>query len=62
MKKLWKNNKVQFARLLAEIEAVGLTGDQRKSLCDSMDLDLVELDELFERAQTEFQTIKESLK
>ena len=61
MKNLWKDNRVQFARLLAEINSVGLSETQIEQLCNTMDLTEVELFELFDRAEIEFQDIKERL-
>lgn len=57
----WNNNKIQFARLLAEIRAVGLSTAQYMDLEDSMDLDRDEIDELLERAETEWQDIKANM-
>lgn len=48
---LWKVNSIQFPRLLAELRAAGLTTEQYEKLQDSMDLDLDEIEELFDRAQ-----------
>jgi len=56
-KDIWKDNKIQFPRLLAEIVA---TQDlNMKELCESMDLDAEEVGELFERAEVEWQKIKD---
>jgi hypothetical protein len=57
----WKNNKIQFPRLLAEIRAIGLTVDQLHQLVMNMDLSVDEIYELLERAETEWQKIKEKL-
>jgi hypothetical protein len=57
----WNEDGIQFARLLAEIRAVGLTKEQYEALSESMDLARNEIDEVLERAETEFQKIKESL-
>lgn len=54
----WENNKIQFPRLLAEINAVGLFKKQIEGLCDSMDLTKDEIQELFERAEIEFEKEK----
>ena len=56
---LWQDNSIQFPRLIAEIQAVGLTPAQLELLEDSMDLHPVEIDELFERAEQEWEQIKE---
>lgn len=52
---LWSRNDIQFSRLLSEIVA---TQDKlnMSALAKSMDLDVSEVDELFERAQTAWQT------
>lgn len=48
---MWKNDKIQFARLLCEIRmAGGLTDSVRADLMNSMDLDEDELQELLDRA------------
>jgi hypothetical protein len=57
-KKAWKNNSIQFPRLLAEIRAVGLTSEQIQDLTSSMDLTKGQLAELFERAEDEFERLK----
>jgi hypothetical protein len=55
----WENDRIQFPRLLAEIKAVGLTADQSRGLCLSMDITLDELCELLDRAEEEWERIKE---
>jgi hypothetical protein len=53
---LWDQNKIQFPRLLAEILATGaITPDTRSALLESMDLEPHQLEELFTRAEYEFQ-------
>jgi hypothetical protein len=47
----WSDDLVQFARLLAEILAVGIDDETMAALCQSMDLDECGIDELFERAE-----------
>ena len=60
MKDLWKNNKIQFARLIAELEAAGaFTGEICAELCQEMDLTMDDLDELVDRAQLEWDKAKE---
>ncbi len=52
----WFDNSIQFPRLLAEIVATqDLNWD---ALCDSMDLELEDLDALFLRAEVEWEAIK----
>lgn len=55
---VWDDNTIQFARLLAEINAVGLTMNQYQQICDSTDLGVMDIDELLERAEKEFEEIK----
>ncbi len=56
---LWKQNNIQFPRLLAELEAVGaFTPEVVKGLCDSMDITEEELGDLIDRAQEEWEIIK----
>ena len=58
MKTLWEINEIQFPRLIAEIIAVGLSNEQWDMLEESMDLNRSELNELFDRAQAEWEKIK----
>jgi hypothetical protein len=55
---LWEDDHIQFARLLAEIKAVGLTDSQSRDLCDSMDLPLESICELLDRAEEEWERLK----
>lgn len=57
---LWKDNSVQYPRLLAEVWGV-ITFDQISDLADSMDMPRNKVTELFERAEHEFEDIKERL-
>lgn len=61
----WENNSIQFPRLLAEIQELGvfdlLQPDGKRvidSIAESMDLDSSEVYELVDRAQSEWDTIK----
>mgnify|MGYP007046956487 CR=1 FL=1 len=56
----WLDNELQFARLIAEIAATVDT-DIAGPLSESMDLSLDELNELFERANTVWETAKAKL-
>ena len=48
----WKNDKLQFARLIAEIEAAGgFTESLIQALCTSMDLEKDQVTELIDRGQ-----------
>ena len=60
--KNWLDNHIQFPRLLAEINACGLTHQQYLGLCESMDLTVLELDEILDRAEAEWLRIKEAIK
>lgn len=48
---MFNNNEVQFMRLLAEINAVGLTDSQISDLCQSMDLEKKDIYNIMNRAQ-----------
>lgn len=52
----WKSNKIQFPRLLAEIAATQPDLDMQ-AIADSMDLEVSDVDELFDRAQAEWEII-----
>jgi len=54
----WGKNAVQFPRLIAELWGIGLTKEQRAFLKEQMDITGQEIDELFERADREWQRIK----
>ncbi len=48
----WENNELQFARLIAEIEANGGFSEQLvQDLCSSMDLEKDQIFSLVDRAQ-----------
>jgi hypothetical protein len=53
----WKDNSVQFARLLSEIQATQDLDIQ--ALCESMDLESGEVDELFDRASEVWEAVKD---
>jgi hypothetical protein len=55
---LWENDTIQFPRLIAEIDAIGLTDGQIEGLCESMDLEREELFSLLARAQHNWENIK----
>ena len=56
---LWEDNSIQFPRLLAEICAtVDITPKDFEALQESMDLTEDEINELFDRAQEEWEEIK----
>jgi len=57
---MWKRNDIQFPRLLAEIFAIGLEPWQIKDLKESMDLTADQISELFQRAEKEWEKIKET--
>lgn len=54
----WNNNHTQFARLLSEIRAMGLTTAQYETLKAEMDLGYEDIDEVFDRAQLEWEQAK----
>lgn len=55
---LWNDDDIQLPRLLAEINAVGLSKKQYKELSQSMDLPRELIDELLDRAERRWQLIK----
>jgi len=56
----WKNDNIQFPRLIAEIEAVGgFTHSLIDELKKSMDLTVYDIVELINRAQDKWDKIKE---
>lgn len=59
MKSNWERNEFQFPRLLAEIYAVGLSLETWDKLTESTDLEKEDIDELFNRAQEEWERIKQ---
>jgi len=61
MDDLFANNSIQFPRLLAEINAVGLTDKQLTDISASMDLDRRHIKALFDRAEIAFEVIKEDV-
>jgi len=48
---LWSDDSVQFPRLLAEINACGLSEDQYAAIAESMALTIEQVDELLDRAE-----------
>ena len=58
----WKDNSIQFPRLIAELEAAGaFTPEVTEQLCESMDLTVDEISELVDRAQYTWDNIINSL-
>lgn len=57
-KDLWQYNHIQFPRLLAEIAAIDIGEECWDELLENMDLESDELAELFDRAQEEWEAIK----
>lgn len=57
----WQNNAIQFPRLIAELEAAGgFTEAVVQDLQTSMDLDERDIYELIDRAQAQWDRIKEN--
>lgn len=56
----WENNYLQFARLIAECEAVGAI-QITDELCDVMNLSICDIREIIYRAQYSWEKIKEQL-
>ena len=58
--KIWEDISIQFPRLLAEICAtVDISPEDFEALKESMDLSKEEINELFDRAQEEWEEIKQ---
>ena len=56
---IWQNSAIQFPRLIAEINATcKISKADMRRLCESMDLDICEVDELFDRAHRLFEINK----
>lgn len=59
MSDLWQDNSIQFPRLIAELVACGaFTPEVMRDLTESMDLDAVEIYELIDRAQGQWESVK----
>lgn len=56
----WKNDDIQFPRLLVEVQGV-LEAGGYNHLLSSMDLNLSQLNELFERAEDKWEKVKPKL-
>ena len=55
----WLDDSIQFPRLIAEAEAVGcFTGQEFADLAEGMDLTRLELCQLIDRAQAEWEKVK----
>ena len=55
----WLDNSIQFPRLIAEIAATcEISQKSIDDLCESMDLNIDEVNELFDRAHNEWEEIK----
>ena len=62
MSDTWNDNSIQFPRLIAEIIAnVNIGEDEMADLRNSMDLNQWEVNELFDRAQAEWERIKDKI-
>ena len=62
MKTLWNNDKVQFARLICELEAAGaFTENLVEMICNETDLSSREIYEIVDRAQKSFEEVKSNL-
>jgi len=62
MKELWKDDKIQFARLISEAEAIGLFNDKAyEELSKEMDLEYARISELIGRAQAIFEDSKNKI-
>lgn len=59
--KIWDNDLLQFARMLAEIRSIGLKSSQYDDLMASMNLSQVEIDTILNRAEAIFEREKARL-
>ena len=55
--KNWKNDDIQFPRLLSELAGL-VSLSQLESLSESMDLEVHQIEELFDRAEAVWEDIK----
>lgn len=59
--KNWLSNEIQFPRLIAEIEAAGIfTPENIELLSESMDLSQSQIIEIVDRAQSQWDAIKQA--
>lgn len=58
---LWDNDLIQFARLIAEMESLGILADHQEQIQEELDLEPSELAELIDRAQTIYDASKARL-
>lgn len=59
---LWERDDVQFIRLVGEMSGLGLlTITQKEELCESMDISPSQLEELLNRAEEKFESLKDNL-
>ena len=60
--KNWNNNEIQFARFIAEAEAVGAFDSLSiNAMLESMDLTFAEFNEIIDRAQNVFEKVNEQI-
>jgi len=58
----WDDNELQFARLISELDALGVfTEEVVEGLCESMDLEPVDLWVVKSRAETVFEEAKDNV-
>lgn len=58
----WQRSDLQYPRLIAELLATGAFDTNiRTAICDSMDLEPHQLDELLSRAESDWTTIKQTI-
>lgn len=58
----WGRNEIQFPRLIGEASAAGaFTVDILKSMSESMDLEIAQVEDILERARFEWERIRQSL-
>lgn len=57
--KNWKNNDIQFARLLSELKTTGLTPRQYHIIEDSTGLNTHQINEILDRADHQWEIIRQ---
>jgi len=58
---LWEDNAIQFTRLVAEVWAAGLTPGQWQTLLDELEMSDQQLTDVFEKAEEEWERLKEQI-
>ena len=54
----WNDSSIQFPRFIAEINAIGLTDEQIRGICESIEITENDISDLFERANNCWEVAK----